>query len=41
VVPGLNFQLKSEFIAHPRYLAARNGEVREMISCKQMRWTVA
>ena len=41
VVPGLNFHLKSELIAHPRYSSARNGELREMISCKQIRWTVA
>lgn len=40
-VPGLNFGLKSEFFRHPRGSAPSYGEVREMISCKQMRWSVA
>jgi hypothetical protein len=39
VVPGLNFDLKYELIRHPSRGIASNGELRELISCKQMRWT--
>jgi hypothetical protein len=39
LVPGLNFELKYELIRHPRRGIASNGELFEMISCKQMRWT--
>jgi hypothetical protein len=38
LAPGLNFQLKSEFVAKPQNVVARSGELREMISCRQMRW---
>ena len=41
LVPGLNFQLKSEFVAKPQNVVARSGELREMISCRQMRWNPA
>jgi Caspase domain len=40
VVPGLNFDLKYEIIRHPRTGAA-TGELYELVSCKQMRWTQA
>jgi uncharacterized caspase-like protein len=39
LVPGLNFELKYELIRHPRRGIASNGELFEMISCKQMQWT--
>ena len=39
VVPGLNFDLKFQIIRHPRKGIASSGELRELISCKQMRWT--
>ena len=39
VVPGLNFELKYQVIRRPRNGIASSGELREMISCKQMRWT--
>ena len=38
VVPELNFDLKFQIIRHPRW-GASIGELRELISCKQMRWT--
>jgi uncharacterized caspase-like protein len=41
VVPGLNFDLKSQIIRHPRKGIASSGELIELISCKQMRWTQA
>lgn len=40
VVPGLNFPLRSERIAQPR-AARRDTELRELVSCRQMRWSVA
>jgi hypothetical protein len=40
VVPGLNFDVKSESIWYPRN-GARRGTVLALISCKQMRWIVA
>jgi hypothetical protein len=40
VVPGLNFELKFHLIRHRR-TAASTGELRELISCKQMRWSQA
>jgi hypothetical protein len=39
VVPGLNFELKFQVIRHPRRGIASKGELHEMISCRQMRWT--
>jgi hypothetical protein len=36
---GLNFELKYQVIRRPRKGIASNGELREMISCKQMQWT--
>jgi hypothetical protein len=39
VVPGLNFELKFQVIRHPRKGVSK-GELRELISCKQMRWSV-
>jgi hypothetical protein len=41
VVPGLNFDLKYQIIRRPRKGIASNGELFELISCKQMRWTQA
>lgn len=41
VVPGFNFPLRSERIVQPRGSVTRDGELRELVSCRQMRWSVA
>jgi hypothetical protein len=40
IVPGLNYSLRSESTMHdPRSLRVTYAERREMVSCRQMRWT--
>ena len=41
IVPGFNFPLRSETIRQPRNSVVREGELRELVACRQMRWTVA
>ncbi len=40
IVPGFNFPLRSEAISQPRKSVVRTGELRELVACRQMRWTV-
>jgi hypothetical protein len=42
IVPGVNYSLRSESTAYdPRTLRVTYAERREMVSCRQMRWSQA
>ena len=42
IVPGLTYSLRSESTMHdPRSLRVTYAERREMVSCRQMRWSQA
>ncbi len=39
VVPGFNFPLRMEFMVRLPRATSATGELREMVSCRQIRWT--
>ena len=42
LVPGINYSLRTDTIRYDgRSLRAQYAERREMVSCRQMRWTQA